>query len=127
MGAEILQYHTTFLNGKTRLQMNESLNFFFDNLRPEPRVLEIGTRRWGPNPTHHKELFPTARQYVMLDYTPGQDVDLVGDAHALSSLFNTKFDAVWSSATWEHLHSPWVAAEEVLKILNDGGVFFIST
>lgn len=109
--------------------MNEAMKFFFKNLAPRPKVIEIGTRRWDPNrPTHHKEMFPNASEYIMTDYMEGQDVDIVSDAHDLVKTFGLHtIDAVWSSATWEHLHSPWKASESVMAVLKRGGVFFIQT
>lgn len=92
------------------------------------RVLEIGTRRWGPNPTHHKAHLTGWSDWVMTDFMDGVDVDVVSDAHALAATFpEASFDCVWASSVWEHLHSPWTAAEEVLKVLKPGGLFFIQT
>lgn len=95
-------------------------------------VLEIGTRRWSKNPTHHKEIIskvnPHIESYVMADFMQGEDVDVVADFHSLSKTFGIeKFDVVWSSSTFEHLHSPWIAAEETLKVLKKDGLFFIQT
>lgn len=112
---------------------NPSIEFFLKHIQKDPSVLEIGTKRWREDdPTHHKFWFFTqgvnASEYVMTDVTEGMDVDKVSDAHALSGKFGeNRFDAIWSSSVWEHLHSPWIASREVIRTLKPGGVFFIQT
>ena len=60
---------------------------------------------------------------------PGQNVDVVGDAHGLSSYFGAdeKFDLVISSAVFEHLYAPWLVAQEIHKVLKLGGHLFVET
>jgi SAM-dependent methyltransferase len=109
-------------------QINECVKYLLDKHDKTGSVLEIGTKRWGTNPTHHKQLFPLASRYVMTDFEPGIDVDVVADAHKLSETFGENtFDVIWSSSTWEHLHSPWIASSEVMKVLKPGGLVCIQT
>lgn len=62
----------------------------------------------------------------MTDVQEGADVDVVSDAHSLSKTFPVEqFSTILSCSVFEHLHSPWVAAEEILKVLKPGGLFFI--
>lgn len=108
--------------------MNESLKFFFENLPNTPEVLELGTLKWGKFSTHHKSLFPTASKYVMSDISNGPDVDVAADLHTLTSKFDAcSFDAIFCCSVFEHLHSPWVAAREILTVLKPNGVAFIQT
>jgi 2-polyprenyl-3-methyl-5-hydroxy-6-metoxy-1,4-benzoquinol methylase len=53
-------------------------------------------------------------------------VDIVGDAHKLSSYFENgkQFDIVFSSAVFEHFAMPWIVATEIAKILKVGGFVF---
>ena len=94
-------------------------------------VLEIGTRRWNPDkPTHHKdwEWFKGHGKYVMSDFMNGLDVDVVADLHELSKVFGEKkFDVIFAASVFEHLEKPWIAAQEILKVLKDKGMFFIQT
>lgn len=92
-----------------------------------PRVLEMGTLRWSERSTHHKEWFPHASEYIMTDVAAGMDVDVVADAHTLSSQIDGLFDAVIAISVWEHLSRPWIAAAEIAKVLKPGGVVFICT
>ena len=96
------------------------------------RVLELGSRsdviianRVGAN---LRSKF-TKANYVGFDYYDGESVDIVGDAHKLSSYFpkQEKFDLIFSSAVFEHLHMPWVVAVEIQKLLKVGGYVFIET
>jgi SAM-dependent methyltransferase len=47
-------------------------------------------------------------------------LDLVADAHALPFAAGS-FDFVFSLAVFEHLHSPWLAAKEIARVLRPGG------
>jgi SAM-dependent methyltransferase len=51
---------------------------------------------------------------------PGARLDLVADAHALP-FPDASFDFVFSLAVFEHLHSPWIAAREMARVLKPGG------
>lgn len=55
----------------------------------------------------------------MLDILPGENVDVVGDAHALVALFPAeRFDAFCSVSVFEHLLMPWAVIPQINKILN---------
>lgn len=89
------------------------------------KILEIGSREvTGPSIT--KQMFSDAT-YVGFDFYPGKNVDVVGDAHKLSSYFDEKFDIIFTSACFEHFAMPWVVAEEIDKLLKIGGYIFVET
>jgi SAM-dependent methyltransferase len=93
--------------------------------KPNGRVLEIGSR--GDSSCGRRGHFPSC-EYVGLDIHPGPNVDRVGDAHQLSSLFAPEdFDAVFSISVFEHLAMPWKVILEINRILKPGGLLFIST
>lgn len=60
-------------------------------------------------------------QYVGIDYSSTR-ADLLADAHAIPFGDGT-FDVVLSYAVFEHLYQPFVAAQEVTRVLRTGGVF----
>src|SRR5258706_1991733 len=65
--------------------------------KPGMRVLEIGSRE-VTGKSNVRERFANAR-YVGFDLYAGRNVDVVGDAHKLSSYFaGEKFDLIYSSA-----------------------------
>ena len=73
-----------------------------------------------------RELFTNAN-YTGFDYYPGNNVDVVGDAHQLSAYFDKKFDLIFSSAVFEHLAMPWQVSLEIIKLLKWGGFIFVET
>jgi SAM-dependent methyltransferase len=93
--------------------------------KPGYRVLEIGAREVSTGYTLRKRLQHAT--YVGFDYYPGPNVDVTGDAHRLSSYFDEPFDAIYSTAVFEHLAMPWLVAEEIAKLLKVGGHLFIET
>ncbi len=94
--------------------------------KPGLKVLEIGSR--VVTGTNLRARFSKA-DYVGFDFYPGENVDVVGDAHRLTEYFakDEKFDLIFSSAVFEHLHMPWVVAEEITRLLKVGGHVFVET
>jgi SAM-dependent methyltransferase len=85
-------------------------------------VLELGSRcRVG---VHQ---FEGSSKHVGLDVNAGPNVDVVGDAHKLSTLLTEKFDVVYSISVFEHLVMPWKVILEINRVMNDGGLLYIST
>jgi hypothetical protein len=102
-------------------------SYLSDNFnKPDVRILEIGSRNVTGGAS--REHFSTA-SYVGFDFYPGENVDVVGDAHKLSSYFghDEKFDLIFSSAVFEHFHMPWIVAQEIQKLLKVGGYVFVET
>ncbi|MGI9116716.1 MAG: methyltransferase domain-containing protein [Gaiellales bacterium] len=63
------------------------------------------------------------RAIVGLDVHPGLGVNVVGDAHRLSQLFDVgSFAVVYSDSVLEHVAMPWVVALECARVLDNGGL-----
>lgn len=92
--------------------------------KPGMKVLEVGSRKVTDD--SFKDKFQNAA-YVGFDYYPGENVDVVGDAHRLSSYFDEKFDLIFSSAVFEHFAMPWLVSIEMIKLLKKEGYVFIET
>ena len=94
---------------------------------PGLRILEIGSRE-VTSKTNIRERFSNAN-YTGFDIYPGDNVDVVGDAHKLSSYFQDqeRFDLIFSSACFEHFAMPWLVAVEISKLLKIGGHVFVET
>lgn len=91
----------------------------------ENSVLEIGSRSVTKVNSNFK--FSKAK-YKGLDISNGINVDVICDAHEMSEFLDgEKFDLVFSSYVFEHLHSPWIVVDEIKKILKPGGSVFIET
>lgn len=91
------------------------------------RILEIGSREVTGTSNARNE-FSNA-EYIGFDYYPGNNVDVVGDVHKLSTYFkeNEKFDIIFSSACFEHFAMPWIVSKEIAKMLKVGGIVFVET
>jgi SAM-dependent methyltransferase len=91
-----------------------------------PRVLDIGGReRSGPIQLQG-QLGPV--DLVVFDLLPGDNVDLVGDAHRLAShVAPESFDYVISTSVFEHLMMPWRVVLEINRVLRPGGLCFVSS
>jgi hypothetical protein len=87
-----------------------------------PRVLEVGSRGTRVDPR-----FRPDAGYTGFDLHPGDNVDVTGDAHELSSHFAEPFDALYAISTIEHLAMPWRFAVEANAVLRDGGLLFLAT
>lgn len=95
--------------------------------KPGMRILEIGSREVTGQSKARKEF--SKAKYIGFDYYPGNNVDIVGDAHKLSSYFKgeEKFDIIYTSACFEHFAMPWIVATEIAKLLKVNGIVFIET
>ncbi len=80
-------------------------------------ILELGA---GIDVCDHPRLIKTDA------FVYSTDLDYVVDAHGMPFPDNT-FDFVYSLAVFEHLHSPWVAAKEILRVLKPGGKVYVLT
>jgi SAM-dependent methyltransferase len=88
------------------------------------RVLEIGSR--ARSGITRRQMFRNCL-YVGLDVLEGPNVDIVGDAHELSSLVSDRFDFVYSVSVFEHLLMPWKVVSELSKVMAPGGLVYIQT
>jgi SAM-dependent methyltransferase len=95
--------------------------------KPGMKILEIGSRE-VTGKSSARARFAQA-EYIGFDYYAGDNVDVVGDVHKLSTYFEKgeKFDLIFSSACFEHFAMPWVVAVEISKLLKVNGHVFVET
>jgi SAM-dependent methyltransferase len=80
------------------------------------RILEVGA---GLEATTAANVVRTDAFVYALDA-----LDAVADVHRLP-FPDGSFDLVFSIAVFEHLHSPWLAAREIARVLRPGGRVFV--
>jgi hypothetical protein len=121
------RFHKREINSPENLAHSEWVDYLSENFNKKGmRVLELGSRNvTGAN---LRSKFSKAT-YVGFDFYEGENVDIAGDVHKLSTYFSDKekFDLIFSSAVFEHLHMPWIAATEIQNMLKVGGYVFIET
>ena len=90
------------------------------------QVLEVGSR--ARSGITRREMVPKGWDYTGLDVIDGPNVDIVGDAHELTSLFpKQRFDAVFAFSVLEHLLMPWKFVAELNRVLQVGAVGLFTT
>ena len=96
---------------------NLSIPFIQEALVSNELVLELGA---GADVCDNPNLIKTD------SYLYSTSLDFIADAHALPFGDDT-FGYVFSLAVFEHLHSPWIAADEIFRVLKPGGKVFVLT
>lgn len=95
------------------------------NAVPGTTLLDIGGR--ARSRIDRSKDFHNA-EVTVLDILPDDNVDVVGDAHELSSLFAPEsFDAVYSISVFEHLLMPWKVVVEMNRVMKTGGTGLVMT
>jgi len=100
---------------------------FFEEIAREPfkRVLDLGGRDRSKRGLSY---FLDRHEVTVFDIHPAPGVDVVGDAHELSSHFpDGHFDAVHCRSVLEHIAMPWKLVIEVARVLRPGGVGIFHT
>lgn len=105
-------------------RINEHLALVLDKSGvPGGRVLEIGGRG---HPRHR--VFDADRfEYLNLDLAETGPGVLIGDITHCPEIPDATFDVVLSVDVFEHIDRPWLAGEEIVRILRPGGLVYTST
>lgn len=94
--------------------------------RAPGRLLEVGSR--ARSGVVRRDLAPPGWEYSGLDVMDGPNVDVVGDAHRLSSLYpRHHFDAIMACSVLEHLMMPWKFVVELNRVLKPGAIGVFTT
>ena len=94
--------------------------------RPPGRLLEIGSR--ARSGVTRRDWAQPGWDYSGFDIKSGPNVDVVGDAHALSRHYPAaQFDAVMAFSVLEHLLMPWKFVIELNRVLKPGAVGLFTT
>jgi len=93
----------------------------------QPDVLELGTLRWGTEPTSVGASWVPRGTLVRSDVTDGVDVDVAADAHDLEPFADESFDVYIARSVYEHLSRPWLAAHAAARVMRSGAWLYVST
>lgn len=92
------------------------------------RVLEVGSKSYGKAVDMSWRQGLTWDEYVGLDLSPGENVDVVGNLEeGLCGLEPESFDLIICCSVLEHCKKPWVVAENLSKLLAKGGKCYIAS
>ena len=88
-------------------------------------VLEIGSKDYG-NTSSFRQFYSTCR-YVGVDLEAGKGVDIVADlTGGIASLPENHFALAICCSVLEHVHKPWLMAENITRLLRPGGQLYVS-
>gem|GEM_PF-1692576 len=94
---------------------------------PAGRAVALGVRGHDDSALANWRDDLPGREVLGIDVHPGPGVDLVGDAHVMSSFVEPASVAIFvCDAVFEHLEAPWLVAAEVARILVPGGLALVS-
>ncbi|MDZ4817806.1 MAG: class I SAM-dependent methyltransferase [Planctomycetota bacterium] len=88
-------------------------------------VLEIGSKNYG-NTSSFRQTFTTV-PYVGVDLADGLGVDVVADLTAgIGTLPENHFALAICCSVLEHVHKPWLMAENIARLVRPGGQLYVS-
>jgi SAM-dependent methyltransferase len=88
-------------------------------------VLEIGSKDYG-NTSSFREFYRHC-SYVGTDLAAGQGVDVVADLTAgIAGLPENHFALAICCSVLEHVHKPWLMAENITRLVRPGGKLYVS-
>lgn len=89
-----------------------------ENQHGEGELLDVGS--YDVNGTYRPIVESLGLSYFGTDMTAGPNVDRVVSAYDLVSL-GREFDIVLSGQALEHMETPWIAVEQMRRVLKPGG------
>jgi SAM-dependent methyltransferase len=88
-------------------------------------VLEVGSRDYG-NTSSFRDFYRQS-EYVGVDLSAGKGVDVVADlTGGIGSLTPNYFALAICCSVLEHVHKPWLMAENISRLIRPGGRLYIS-
>jgi len=107
---------------KRHFRIGDSIEAFFGEEGLESgRILEVGGKDYP-----YRERF-SGFDYTHLDIEKTAEDVLVGDITGCPHIPDASFDAIISVDVFEHIDRPWLAAEEIMRLLKPGGLTYHST
>lgn len=93
-------------------------------------ILEIGSRFYSDNTSMNYRQLCAGKDYVGVDMTPGNNVDIVVDFtdnyETIQRKLGTTFNTIICCSVMEHVGDIYAFARNLERIMNPGGVLFLS-
>jgi SAM-dependent methyltransferase len=91
----------------------------------EGPIIEIGSKDYGSTSSFRE--FYSACQYVGVDLAAGKGVDVVADlTTGIGALPESHFALAICCSVLEHVHKPWLMAQNIARLLRPGGRLYVS-
>ncbi len=118
-------YHITKVDISEGIYRPHLISFINDHeIAIKGEVLDVGAGSW----TWVKDNFKNKSHITSFDQIRYEDTDIVGDIHELSKYLPLdKFDVVFCLETMEHVKNPFVAINEIHKVMKVGALLVAST
>lgn len=107
----------TYTGPSAKRDSRELMSVLLSYIPEGARVLDLGC---GPRDQAVPVEF-LGHKYVGVDYT-NTSADFLADAHAIP-FASSSFDCILSYAVLEHLHNPYIAIQEITRVLKPGGIY----
>lgn len=107
------------LSASINTERAKKLDWLVNQCAPGSNVLLIGS---GNQIAQMKNLFSNSN-VIAFDVDTSSDVDFFADAHDIP-LESGAIDIVLCTAVLEHLIEPWTAANEIYRVMKNGGVVY---
>ena len=107
----------TYEGPQTQRDCGALMSLIMEHSPPGADILDLGC---GPR-DHAVPVQHLGHRYVGVDYC-NPAADFLADAHALP-FQDDSFDCVLSYAVLEHLHNPFIAIDEVRRVLKPNGIY----
>lgn len=92
---------------------------FLQSYRTDGYTLDIGC-----GDRMYKELFPNS---ICVDIDKNRKPDMIVDVHHMEVFADNTFDCILCTEVLEHCYAPWIAADEMFRVLKPGGILLLST
>ena len=111
----------------------KDLNYFFINRKLTRSKLMDFLKKYksdkytlyiGCGDQKYRCMFPNS---ICVDIDEKWKPDIVSDIHDLYQFEDNTFDCILCTEVLEHCHSPWIAADEMFRVMKQGGILLLST
>ena len=97
---------------------------YLPHIKASPvKVVEIGSLNVNGS---LRDVCPSGVDYIGLDFSPGNGVDIVIEDPYCLPLPDASADVVVSSSCFEHSEFFWLTFLEAIRLLKEGGVFYLN-